>query len=220
MSRKLTENPRRPRPNAPLTIMGRQIPTHRSLYAFAAVFGLIALVLVTLANAQQLPDEIRGYKVHRQNIAISDTVETKTESNSPDAFVKIGEPELTDISLTGMTLEIPAEIRALQQSGKVDLLTFHDFRVNGISVEAEEYSEPFSFRKNELIKLPKPARVFLPANGILKAAWKEMNDSSENWTITGRVFVFGKFRKMGFNFKRVVPVDINIKIRNPLHQKS
>jgi hypothetical protein len=198
--------------------MADRTPTHRSRYAFAAVFGLIASFLVIAANAQQLPSEIRGYKVHRQDIVIADASDAKAESGSLDAFIKIGEPELTDVSLTGMTLEIPAEIKALQQSGKVDFLTFHDFRVNGISVNAEEYAEPFSFRKNEAVTLPKPARVFLPTTGILKSAWKEMKDSSKDWTITGRVFVFGKFRKMGFSFKRVVPIDISITIRNPLRQ--
>lgn len=186
--------------------------------SIAAVCILTVVLFAAAVDAQNLPGEIRGYKVHRQNIVVADASNRNTKDSSPDAIIKIGEPELSDVSLSGMTLEIPAEIRALRQSGKVDFLTFHDFRVNDIPARVEEYSETFSFRKNEAIKLPKPARIFLPITGILSAAWKEMRDSREDWTITGRVFVFGRFRKMGFNFKRVIPVDINIKIRNPLRQ--
>jgi hypothetical protein len=50
----------------------------------------------------------------------------------------------------------------------------------------------------------------------LRGAVRELKDSKEEWSVTGRVFVFGKFKKFGFNFKRVVPVEINIKIKNPL----
>lgn len=49
---------------------------------------------------------------------------------------------------------------------------------------------------------------------------KNQNDKTaakDEWTVTGRVFVFGRFKKFGFDFKRVVPVEINLKIKNPLN---
>ena len=64
--------------------------------------------------------------------------------------------------------------------------------------------------------MPKPARIFLGTGQIVKAAWKEIAETKKEWTITGRVFVFGKFKKLGFSFKRVIPVDINLTIKNPL----
>jgi hypothetical protein len=45
---------------------------------------------------------------------------------------------------------------------------------------------------------------------------REMRDSKKEWTITGRVFVFGKFRKFGFEHKRVVPIDIHLTVANPI----
>ena len=43
-----------------------------------------------------------------------------------------------------------------------------------------------------------------------------MRDSQAEWTVSGRVFVFGRFRRFGIYHKRVVPVDFQIKIKNPL----
>ena len=41
-------------------------------------------------------------------------------------------------------------------------------------------------------------------------------DPKKKWSVTGTVFVFGKFKKYGINFKRVVPIKIDLTIANPL----
>ena len=180
------------------------------------------LLSVFSARAQDLPKEIRGYKVHRAKISVKNqgekTGDSKSVKNDSEAFVKVGEPELTDASLTGITFEISAEIDSLEQSGKVDFLTFKDFRVNGLAVEIEEYGESFEFKRGEKIVLPKPVKIFVGAVQTLRGALSEINDSPPQWTVTGRVFVFGRFKKAGFKFKRVVPVEINIQVENPLQK--
>ncbi|HEX6279700.1 MAG TPA: hypothetical protein VFZ49_06740 [Pyrinomonadaceae bacterium] len=178
---------------------------------FRLVPVLFLLLLVSGALSQELPDKIRGYKVHREKISVN------AKSASADASVKVGDPEVVDLSLSGITFELPAEFIAAKQSGKVEMVTFHDLRVNGIKVEPEEYSHPFEFRKGEFLKLPQPVRILLPTSGAVKAAWNEMTESKSEWTVTGRVFVFGKFRKFGFYHKRVVPIDIELTIKNPLN---
>ena len=181
------------------------------------VYSILLVVLSVLpALAQDLPKEIRGYKVHKTGISVKTSADKAPAGKGPEAFVKIGEPGIADVSLTGVTFEIPAEITSFDQSGSVDFLTFHNFKIDGLPVEVEEYRSPFSFRKNERVVLPKPVRLFLGTGQVVKAAWKELAETKKVWTITGRVFVFGKFKKFGFNFKRVIPVDINIKIDNPL----
>lgn len=194
------------RKNAPLRVFSCD---------FVVILFLI-LLFGLAAFAQELPKEIRGYKVHKTGISVK-TSSNKTPARSgPEALVKIGDPAVTDLSFTGLTFEIPAEITSFDQSGRVDFLTFHDFKVNGLAVDVEEYRSAFSFKKNELVVLPEPARIFLGTGQIVKAAWKEIAETKKEWTITGRVFVFGKFRKLGFSFKRVIPVDINLTIKNPL----
>ena len=185
----------------------------------------IALVGILFAScavfAQDLPKEIRGYKVYQAKISVKSQNERRgdgefIETDESEAFVKVGEPELTDVSLTGITFELSAEIDSSEQSGKIDFLMFQDFRVNGLAVEVEEYQKSFEFRKNEKIILPSPVKIFVGTGQTLRGALSEWRDSKKEWTVTGRVFVFGRFKKAGFKFKRVVPVEINLQIKNPL----
>lgn len=170
------------------------------------------LLFAVSASSQILPDKIRGYKVYKDKVSVNATT---TDS---DAAVHVGDPELVDVSLTGITLELPAEFTAAHQSGKVEMITFYDLKVNGIKVEAEEYLHKFEFKKGEKVIVPKPMRMFVPASGVVKAAWKEMTDAREEWTVTGRVFVFGKFRRYGLYHKRVVPIDFTLTVKNPVHR--
>ncbi len=186
------------------------------------VFICGLFLFITLAAAQDLPDKIRGYKVYKAKVSVknqtSDTIKSETKDES-EAFVKVGEPELVDVSLTGVTLEMSAEIVAPAQSGTIDFLTFKDFRVNGLTVSVEEYKESFEFKKNQPIVLPKPIKIFIGAGQTLRGALMEFKDSKDEWTVTGTVFVFGRFKKSFLKFKRVVPVEVNLKIKNPLKEK-
>lgn len=167
------------------------------------------------AAAQDLPKEIRGYKVKKAGITITN-LPAGVDDGIRDAKVVIGDPELVDISLSGITFEVSAELEPLENSGKVDFLTFHDIRINGITVNVGEYKEAFNFKKGQRVKLPNPARVFLRNDRMMRATWKEFRENKDDWTVTGRMFVFGRFRKFGIDFKRVVLVDINFRIKNPL----
>jgi hypothetical protein len=178
----------------------------------------ISLFVSTAISAQELPSEIRGYKVHREKIIVTNASGSFDAIEKRKASVVVGQPDIVDVSLTGITLSVPAVLNAVGQSGEVHFMSFHDFRVNEIGVDIEDYKERFSFKKNEKIALPKPATIFLPTGRILTAAWEEISNSKKEWTVTGRIFVFGKFKKFGFVFKRVVPVDIGLTIKNPLQE--
>ena len=186
-------------------------PIKKYLCLFTLVCGSFCLV-----NAQDLPKEIRGYKVQRAKISVVGHAEKTEIKDQPEVSVKIGEPELVDVSLAGITFELSAEINSLKQSGTIDFLTFHDFRVNGLKVDVKEYREPFEFKKNRIVALPKPIEIFLGTGQTLRGVLKETKESKEEWTVTGRIFVFGQFKKSFLKFKRVVPVEINLKIKNPL----
>lgn len=189
------------------------IKKHLRLFAF--IGGLLFFLSQTNA-AQDLPKEIRGYKVQRVKISIKNQNKKTDAKDKSEVFVKVGEPELIDVSLSGITFELSAEIDSLQQSGTVDFLTFQNFRVNGLKVDVEEYKESFEFKKKQTIVLPKPIQFFLSATQTLRGALKEAKESKDEWTVTGRIFVFGQFKKSFLKFKRVIPVEINLKIKNPL----
>ncbi|HEY0457858.1 MAG TPA: hypothetical protein VGC97_01830 [Pyrinomonadaceae bacterium] len=180
--------------------------------------GVLILLFAFDIFAQDLPDELRGYKVHKVRITVTNKIDIteRDDRNQSEAYARLTEPELTDTSLTGLTFEISAEIDPLDYKGKVDFLTFHNFKVNGLDVEIEEYRNSFEFKKTEVIKLPRPVKIFLGAKQVLKGALGEATDSQDEWTVTGRVFVFGRFKKWGFDIKRVVPVEVNVKIKNPV----
>lgn len=179
------------------------------------LYSLILLCLFLLpALSQNLPSKIRGYSVHSQAIVVNQ--QTPSSRSGPAVELKVGDPVVVDVSLSGISLELSAEVTSAAQSARVDFLTFHDVRVNGVSVVVEEYTHRFSVRKNEAITLPQPAKIFLPTGALLKGALAEMHESRKEWLVTGRVFVFGKFRKYGFYHKRVVPVDVKLTIKNPL----
>ncbi len=74
---------------------------------------ILSLLFSSPVYSQNYPDKIRGYKVYQTKISIRTEVEKTSEKTNSEAIVKIGEPELTDISLTGITLEIFAEIEGI-----------------------------------------------------------------------------------------------------------
>lgn len=187
---------------------------------FPAFIGSLFLLFFLPLRAQDLPKEIRGYKVHKAKISIKNHAEKTPAKDKFEAFVKVGEPELIDVSLAGITFELTAEVDSIAESGTIDFLTFHDFRVNGLKVEVEEYTEKIELKKNQIAALPKPVRIFLSAAQTLRGVIKEARESKEEWTVTGRVFVFGRFKKSFLKFKRVIPVEINLKIKNPLKQAA
>ena len=187
-----------------------------STFRFAFLHLCCLFIFSITAFTQNLPKEIRGYKVYQAHISVKNKTEKAGARDRSEAFVKVGEPELVDVSLTGITFEISAEIDSIAQNGTIDFLTFDDFRVNDLKVDIEEYRESFEFKRDRLITMPKPIKIFVGAGQTLRGALKEVKESKKEWTVTGRIFVFGQFKKSFLKFKRVIPVEINLKIKNPL----
>lgn len=177
-----------------------------------AVLGAF-LLLAAAAGAQELPSRIRGYKVHRADITVAgETVAGKT----PDVLIKLGTISFSDLALLGATVEISIDITSNRYAGRVDRVMFRDFEFGGIGVDVEEYTHSFAFKKGETIRLPSAARVVLPLTSVTHVPFSDLWSNAEYLNVTGTAFVFGSFKKHGFRFKRVVPVQIDLKIANPL----
>lgn len=187
---------------------------------FASLFTIAVIwAFSSIANGQDLPDKIRGYKVYNAKVVVK-TASSGTASNnaagSIEAVATIGAPSIADIGLFGMTITVGAEIGSIEQNGNIDLMTFQGMRINGVAVDVEEYDHPFALKKGLSFPLPLPARVHIRNAIIAMATYKELIESKKQWAVTGTVFVFGRFKKYGFTFKRVVPVTLNINVPNPL----
>ena len=178
--------------------------------------SLFVLMLVQSAFAQTLPSKIRGYKVYDAKVVVTNKTDTGYAEPNADAAVKLTNFELAGMGLAGVIVEVGADIVSSSRSGDVEFMTFHDFRVNGVAIDVEEYKHAFSFKKTESMSLPKPARITIKPSSLAKGAVTELTDPKKDWVVTGTVYVFGKFKKFGFSFKRVVPVKIDIKIINLL----
>ncbi|HKR01486.1 MAG TPA: hypothetical protein VJT09_12485 [Pyrinomonadaceae bacterium] len=172
-------------------------------------------------TARVYPKEIRGYKVERARVEIKKREaqdEETSASSDADALIQLGEPRVASLSPLGITLEIPVTVAAVKQGGRVDFLTFEDMTVNGTSVTVNEYRYPFDLPNTKSITLPEPIRIHVSTPRALWGALGEWSQPKEVWPVVGRVYVFGRFKKFLFKFKRVVPVELNLSFKNPLRK--
>ena len=193
-------------------------------------------------SGRTYPKEIRGYKVERAVVEIKKEeskrdksgkdrnqtqVQMTTDSSaqtdgSPtsdadvDALIKLGKPQLARVTPLGITFEVPIVVAPVKQSGHVDFLLFEDMVVNGRSVEIDEYHRAFDLPNKQPLTLREPLRFYIYLPGAVLAAVDEWSNSKETWPVTGRIYVFGKFKKGWFSFKRCIPVELNVSMRNPL----
>jgi hypothetical protein len=140
---------------------------------------------------------------------------TSSDSDA-DALIKLGKPELASVTPLGITFEVPIVVAPVKQSGHIDFLVFEDMVVNGRSVEIAEYHRAFDLPNKQPLTLNEPLRFYIYLPSALLAAVDEWGNSKETWPVTGRVYVFAKFKKFGFSFKRCIPVELNATMRNPL----
>lgn len=187
-------------------------------YPSGLTFGVISLLAFSLFStqiiAQSSPSKIRGYKVHNAEVFIS-TDPDDIDENVKGVLVDFEDPVVSGFSLTGVTFDVRASVTSFSQSGTIDFITFKDFKINGISIEIAEFNKSFSLPRGNPVSFLSPIKVFV--NGIegTKALIGEIRGSENQWRITGRAFVFGKFKKGIFKFKRVIPMNIDLTIEKP-----
>jgi hypothetical protein len=217
----------------------RVLPWAKLFNAFGVFFFVIALAPTALPQTRTYPKEIRGYKVERTIVEVkkpeakneksgndksqrgndggANQTESSADPNSDvDALIQLGPPQLARVTPLGITFEVPIVVSPVKQSGHVDFLVFEDMVVNGTSVEIDEYHHAFDLPNKQRLTLRQPLRFYIYLPKAVLAALGDWSDSKETWPLTGRVYVFGKFKKSLFTFKRVVPVELNVTMRNPL----
>ena len=175
----------------------------------------LLLTAVATAAAQAYPSKIRGYKVYNADVRVR-SADPASKGSGNDAELHLTPLRVIDIGITGITVAAGGTIYGNEHSGKIHFLTFENFRINGIPIEIDEYTTQFSFSKGAAVDLPVPAHIFINTISLAKAVKSELFDRKDRWHIDGTVFVFGKFKRFGIGFKRVVPVRIDIEIDNPL----
>ena len=170
------------------------------------------------AQTQPLPREIRGYKVERSTVEVRKLQKARNQTAEPEdnELIQFGDPKLVKVTPLGISLEIPIVVSPVTQKGVIDFLTFEEMEVNGTSVSIEDYEHKFELPDKRPITLKRPLSVYINLPNALLAAVGEWTDSKETWPITGRVYIFGRFKKALFNFKRCIPIQLNLTITNPM----
>ena len=217
-----------------------QNKSRTKLVIVIVILTLIGDVATVSPQTSTYPKEIRGYKVERTVVEIKKP-ETKgqnsgkdrqnrsdgaDQSNSAansegdvDELIQLGKPQLARVTPLGITFEVPIVVSPVKQSGHVDFLVFEDMIVNGTSVNIDEYHRVFDLPNKQPLTLREPLRFYIYLPSAMLAALGDWSDSKETWPVTGRVYVFGKFKKGLLSFKRVVPVELNLTLRNPLKER-
>ena len=174
--------------------------------------------------ARIYPKEIRGYKVELAKVEIkkqrAKAGDAAKGTDDEDELIQLGEPKVTSLSPLGIGLEVPVTVAAVKQGGRVDFLTFEEMTVNGTTVTVNDYEHSFELPTREPVTLPAPVSIYISTPRALWGALGEWNKPKDVWPVTGRVYVFGRFKKFLFKFKRVVPVELNLSFKNPIRSKS
>jgi hypothetical protein len=205
------------------------------------VLTLVSGVTIVSPQARTYPKDIRGYKVERTVVEVrkpemkspttgndksqtpnngTDQSDGATNSETDvDQLIQLGKPQLARVTPLGITFDVPIVVSPVKQSGHVDFLVFEDMVVNGTSVNIDEYRRVFDLPNKQTLTLREPLRFYIYLPSAMLAALGDWSDTKETWPVTGRVYVFGKFKKGPFSFKRVVPVELNLTMRNPLRER-
>ena len=168
----------------------RPLPSNKGfIRAFVAYFLFTLALLSALsygASAQDLPGKIRGYKVH------------EVSANAAGPAIRLSKPVLKLDGLLSIAVEAGGEFTSPEHGGRVDFLSFHDIRVNGVAVDVEEYRHAFEFKKGTSVLLAAPIRGRIGLTGAAETAFRELTETRSDWRVTGTAFVFGKFKRFGF----------------------
>jgi hypothetical protein len=171
------------------------------------------------AQSMTYPKEIRGYKLERAAVELKETKQKNDQQNTAPQLIQFGSPRVAGVTPLGITLEISVVVSPVKQKGRVDFLVFEKMKVNGTSVEIDEYHRAFDLPNKKPLTLKEPLRFYVYLPNAILGAIDGLNSSAKQWPITGVVYVFGRFNKSIFRFKRVIPVEINLTTPNPLHDK-
>ena len=163
-------------------------------------------------NLARSPKEIRGYKVEPTIVELRKSA----NDSKPDTLIKFGDAELARVTPLGISLEIPIVVSPVKQKGKVDFLLFEDMVFNGTPAEIDEYHSAFNLPNRDPVRLREPLRFYIYLPRAVLAGIDEWINSKDTWPVAGRVYVCGKFRKGPLSFKRCVPVELNLTMRDPL----
>lgn len=169
---------------------------------------ILLLTFASITAAQPFPDRIRGYKVHKTPIIV--------DGKNKARGITIESLSVIDLSFAGASVEADVSFSGIGHSGEIDFVTFEDFAIGGLAFEVEEYRSPFRIAKTRTVALPAPIKASIKTFAAMNALRRERETPSKLARLKGTAYVFGRFKRFGFSFKRAVPILVDVEIPNPL----
>ena len=212
-------------------------PVRHNMRVLVTLGVLITLIPSLFAQSTTYPKEIRGYKIERAAVELKErknknSTAQPSEGNrsaspkstdqqnkvEPTQLIQFGSPRVARVTPLGISLEIPVVVSPVRQKGRVDFLVFENMVINGTSVEIDEYHRAFDLPNDKPLTLKEPLRFYVYLPSAIMAAIDELGGNTKEWPITGVVYVFGRFKKSLFRFRRVIPIELNFTMPNPLRK--
>jgi hypothetical protein len=182
---------------------------------------LFCLLFLILAGSNFAQEKIDGYKVYNAKVLVAserDDVPANTKSDF-DSLVKIGKPQnftFTGGTTAGASFEIPLSVNIFKSGGRIERVSFENVQVNGLKMQVEDFNEMFDFEKGIDAPFPRPLKVKVHLSDAARSLFS-LKPSISNFEVVGRVLVFGTFRKLGFKFKRAIPLDLKFNVALPIN---
>ncbi len=175
----------------------------------ALIFLLLAAFAVT---GQKYPDRIDGYKVHKKPVVIRSNDQ---KADKRDFDLQFEDPAFAGASITAVKFELQANVRS-EHSAKIEKIRFENLTVNGISVEVNEFNAGFTLISDEMLRLPERFKASVSSLRAAKAVWLELTDPKKEWRVKGTAYIFGRFKRFGMTFRRAIPVEFDLLVKNPI----
>jgi hypothetical protein len=191
-----------------------QDPVRRCVITLLLLFISSGLCFAQTNSTSASRGKIRGYKVYNARVLVQTALETAPANATADfdSLVKIGKPGNFRLESAGASFDLPLSVNSFKSGGRVEQISFEEARVNGIKMQVEEFAGPFDFVKGIDVPLPRPLKIKIDlvdgAQSLLS-----FKPTISDFEVTGRVLVFGTFKKFGFKFKRVIPVDFKFRVK-------
>ena len=166
--------------NTRSVILHASLKAMRRIVSHTRVFALLILVLAPstlFAQSIAYPKEIRGYKLERAAVELKETKQKNDQQNTSPQLIQFGSPRVASVTPLGIGLEIPVVVSAVKQKGRVDFLVFEKMKVNGTSVEIDEYHRGFDLPNKKSLTLKEPLRFYVYLPNAILAAIDELSSS-------------------------------------------
>ncbi len=176
--------------------------------------ALFCLLFFILAGGNFAQEKIRGYKVYNAKVSVISAQDNVSPNikNDFDSLVKIGKPQNFTLTTAGASFELPLTVNIFRSGGRIERVSFENVQVNGLKMQVEDFAEVFDLEKGIDKPFPRPLKVKIYLSDTARSLFS-LKPSIRNFEVAGRVVVFGTFKKLGFKFKRAIPLDLKFKVK-------